>query len=315
VAPNSGGLYGPRGILFQGGNLLVVNQNVGQPFPGEILSYDGISGAFQKQLVPSSDPYAPWAPRGLILGGQANKSIYLANLTTSDDFPAPPGTVNIYGTTTGNFIGGIQTPAGFPTEQFHPRSVVFGPDGLLYTSSRTLIDNTDNGGWVLRFNPDGSFHDVFISDAGGPGHLNSPEGLVFGPDGNLYITSLYTADAPENSIRIYNSTGQFLNEIILGAGPAERSLALLFGPGGNLFVPILGSGQSVSQLRSYDIYQGYDKTTYKLEGDSFITPWYLTFKNTDPHTLNYVATPVPASVVLLGSGLLGLLGLRRRYRS
>ncbi len=38
VGSASGGLHGPRGILFDGrGNLLVANQNQGQPVSGEIL--------------------------------------------------------------------------------------------------------------------------------------------------------------------------------------------------------------------------------------------------------------------------------------
>ncbi len=310
VSPeNSGGLHGPRGVLFVGGNFLAVNQNVNLPFSGEVLSYNGVSGAPQNPLVPSSDPNAPFAPRGMILGKDGN-SLYVANLFPEPqppDFILQPGTVNVYGSTTGNFLSAITAPASFPAGQFHPRGVVFGPDGLLYVSSRTLVNNIDFGGWVLRFNPDGSFHDVFISDAGGgPGHLNSPEGLVFGPDGNLYVTSLASSDTPgaENAIRIYNSTGTSLDEIILGAD--SRALALLFGPDGNLFVPISTTGE----LRSYDIFNGDAKTDYSLSGETLIAPWYLTFRETDPHTLDFV--PIPSSVFFMGSGLLGLMRWRRR---
>jgi hypothetical protein len=72
VSPGSGGLLGPRGILFREGNLLVVSQNPGQPYPGDILSYNGPlmnpPGGFQGPLVPNSDPNAPFGPRGIILG-------------------------------------------------------------------------------------------------------------------------------------------------------------------------------------------------------------------------------------------------------
>jgi hypothetical protein len=40
VRSESGGLSGPRGLLFDG-NLLVANQNVNLKIPGEILRYDG----------------------------------------------------------------------------------------------------------------------------------------------------------------------------------------------------------------------------------------------------------------------------------
>ena len=167
---------------------------------------------------------------------------------------------------------------------------------------------------MLRFNADGSFHDVFINDTGGLGKLNSPEGLVFGPDKNLYITSLVSLDSngvpitpgETNSIRIYNSAGTFLNAIDLGQN--ARALALLFGPDGNLFVPISTTGE----LRSFDIYKNYKEADYSLSGESLISPWYLTFRNTDPHTLNYAAAPLPSTALLFGTALLGLFGFRRR---
>ena len=286
------GPFGARGVLFQGGNFLVANQNVGTPNAGDVLSYNGVTGAFQKELVPNSSPNAPWAPRGMILG-KDGKSLYVANIQVNDT--SDPGTVKVYNTLTGNFIKNISSPASFPSDQFHPRGVVFGPDDLLYVSSRTLNNPSDDGGWVLRFNADGSFHDVFINDTGGLGKLNSPEGLVFGPDKNLYITSLVSLDSngvpitpgETNSIRIYNSAGTFLNAIDLGQN--ARALALLFGPDGNLFVPISTTGE----LRSFDIYKNYKEADYSLSGESLISPWYLTFQNTDPHTLNYAATPLP----------------------
>jgi DNA-binding beta-propeller fold protein YncE len=66
---------------------------------------------------------------------------------------------------------------------------VIGPgDGYLYVSNYPNLA-TGLGGDVLRFTAGGDFVDVFIHDDGGVGHLNRPEGLVFGPDGSLYITS------------------------------------------------------------------------------------------------------------------------------
>jgi sugar lactone lactonase YvrE len=186
--------------------------------------------------------------------------------------------------------------------------VVFGPDDKLYVSS---LRDSGVGGWVLRFNPDGSFVDSFIADTGGIDQLNRPEGLVFGPDGNLYITSFRFNSNDTDSIRIYNSDGHHLKDIDLYQVGENRvyAQALLFGPDGKLFVPISNTGE----LRSYDI-NNYAKTDYTLDGaNQLLNPWYLTFENTDPHTLNYVATPVPASVVFLVSGLLGLVGLRRRF--
>ncbi len=81
VSLGSGGLIGPMGILFdKNGNLLVANQNVDQPISGEILQYNGKTGAFKKELVPSTDENAPDAPHGMIL---KDSKLYVADMGDS----------------------------------------------------------------------------------------------------------------------------------------------------------------------------------------------------------------------------------------
>ncbi len=58
IAPGSGGLLGPRGLIFTRGRLHLVNQNVFQPFAGEILRYERNTGAFLDALVPCNPPLA-----------------------------------------------------------------------------------------------------------------------------------------------------------------------------------------------------------------------------------------------------------------
>ncbi|HWI49314.1 MAG TPA: hypothetical protein VNU45_13935, partial [Rummeliibacillus sp.] len=65
VASGSNGLNGPRGLIFDHrGNLLVTNQNLGQPQNGDVLKYNRQTGAFLGELVQSNAPGAPFAPRG-----------------------------------------------------------------------------------------------------------------------------------------------------------------------------------------------------------------------------------------------------------
>ena len=243
----SSGLLGPMGIIFEKTeklntrSLLVANQNVGTDKPGDILKYDRDTGAFEKELVLSTDPNAPYAPHGIV---QKGSQLYVADLGDI----GRPGNVSVYDEESGKFLE-ILAQNAIQDLNYHPRSLVFGPDGNLYVSVRDLSDENMKkgqiGGDVLRFTPNGKFIGVFIHDNGGVGQLNRPEGLVFGPDGNLYITSFRdnnNQDTDTDSIRIYSANGEFLRKIDLyPAGQKEQrayAQAILFGPNGRLFVPI-----------------------------------------------------------------------------
>jgi DNA-binding beta-propeller fold protein YncE len=288
VASGSGGLHGPRGILFDDdGNLLVANQNVNLPIPGAILRFDGTTGTPLPDLVSSSDENAPTAPHGIIVGAK----LYVADLlrVLGADNTAK-GRIRTYDDATGAFLGDLKVK-GFDMSYEHPNAlVVSAADGALYVSLRDLRADSI-GGFVLRFNPDGSFDRVFIADRrGGVGHLNRPRGLVFGPDGNLYITS-FRADATDtSSIRIYSPGGAFLGKIDLDTafGPTTRAQSILFGPKDCLFVPIYDTGE----VRRYNVGLGtcdagspYDVLV--PAGGPLIQPWFVTFGNTDSQTLEY----------------------------
>lgn len=285
VTHDSGGLNSPRGLLFdQTGNLLVANQNVNLPIPGEILRYDGKTGKFLGALVPSTDPNTPFAPRGIVLGN--NNTLYVADLIASDN--KSPGRVARYDASTGAFLGNLDT-TGF-TGQFYPRSLVFGPDGMLYVSVRNIPSPL--GGEVLRFDPTtGKFLNIFVA-SDSTNDLNRPEGLVFGPDGNLYITSFRTDTSDTDKILRFNgAAGTYLDKIDLAppealGGHRSYAQALLFGPGGLLYVPITGDDpQTTGTVRRYDVTKG--------QFDIFVPsahlgqPWYLIFGKTNSATLAY----------------------------
>jgi hypothetical protein len=126
------------------------------------------------------------------------------------------------------------------------------------------------------------------------GHLNRPEGLVFDPNGNLYVTS-FPANARDNDkILVFNGTngallpGKTINLDQVGQSRAFAQ-ALLFGPGGFLFVPINGNGPDTGAVRRYNV---ANKTFVNfvlpaVQGGPLGQPWYLTFGETDPGTLEY----------------------------
>ena len=207
------------------------------------------------------------------------------------DFLGPnnePGELRRYNGTSGAFLGNLDH-SGF-SGQFHPRGVVIGPDNLLYVSVFDISDR--QSGWVLRFHPVKGFVDVFI-ESNTVNNLHRPEGLVFGPDGNLYITSFLGVDANDvDKILVFDGdTGEFLDKIDLYAVGQPRAFAqaILFGPDKKLFVPITGGdGPDTGSVRSYNVHTKEFKVLVPpAKVGPLGEPWYLTFGNTDPATLAY----------------------------
>lgn len=276
-------MHFPNGIVFDpAGNLLLANQNGNTGTRGEILQYSS-AGKLLNQLVRSSGPNAPWAPQGIIL---ASNILFVADLQSAaiKGNPVPPGTLRRYNSA-GVFLGASVPDISF-TAAFHPRGVVLGPDGLLYVSNvrnPPPPNGSGLGGDVLRFRTDGTFVDALISSEGGPGFLNRPSGLVFGPDGRLYVTS-FRANASDNDKILIYSGPTLVDQIDLDTvgGARTYAQALLFGPNGKLFVPITNTGE----VRLYDVTtKTYD--SFVLAGGELELPWFLTFGETNPATLDY----------------------------
>lgn len=282
VRSGDGGLAGPRGMFLDGEHLVVANQNIGLKVAGAVLRYNRADGTFHSAWVPSADKNAPFAPLGIVRGPIPDKVLFVGSIVSSNG--RSPGGLLTYNQT-GALLAQLKA-LGFPESEFHPRGVVFGPDGLIYISVRSL-KNDGLGGHVLRFTAEGEFLGIFIADKGGADQLNRPEGLVFGPDGRLYVTSFRANANDTDSIRIYRQDGAFDGKINLYEQNQPRAFAqaLLFGPEGQLFVPITNTGE----VRRYDLSSNlYSVFVHpSANGGPLREPWYLTFGATDPRTLNY----------------------------
>ena len=128
VPSNAQGLAGPTGMIFTNGQFLVANQNVNAADKGEVLRFDGTTGTYIGKLVSSTDFNAPFAPRGIVRGGPDNL-YYVADMVGDS---CANGNVKRYDDA-GSFSGNLELQS-FP-DVFHPRGVVFGPDGDMYVSS------------------------------------------------------------------------------------------------------------------------------------------------------------------------------------
>ncbi|UJR86695.1 hypothetical protein [Sandaracinus amylolyticus] len=285
VKRNSGGLHGPMGLVFARpspavrGDLLVANQHTDRPYAGEINEYDGRDGDFVDELVTRRDEGGPFAPRGIVVGPDG--VLYVA------DVGGPSGRVATFDSTTGEHLGDLST-AGL-TAELRPRGVVFGPDGELYVSNSPDLTGAGIRGQVLRFDPESGFEAVVVDCADATCDLHRPEGLVFGPDGRLYVTSFPDRANLDDVDRIvvYEIDGTLVDTIPLWAPRQLRASAqaLIFGPEGCLFVGMSGFAFS-GQVRRYDVTSG-EFEVFVPAGGRIESAWYMTFGRTDPATLAY----------------------------
>jgi DNA-binding beta-propeller fold protein YncE len=283
-------LQGPRGMVVVDDTLLVVNQNVNLGKRGEILKFNIESGDFEGFLIKNSDRNAPWAPRGMVISSDG-QVVYIASFEgrASTKSNLAPGAILAYDAQTGQFLGSFTPDEGvLPSgTEFHPRGLVFSPnDGKLYISGTGDLISDQLTGYVLTFDPETQEFELFVSTQDAP-DLHRPEGLAFDSEGNLWVTS-FRADATDtDKILAFNSEGELINTIELyeSGEPRAFAQAILFGPDGDLFVPISNTGE----LRRYDTDTG-EYTVVTEAGDPLLAPWYLTFKATDPSTLEYNGT-------------------------
>jgi sugar lactone lactonase YvrE len=231
-----------RAILFgPDGNLYVADGNPRKPSRG-VLRYNGATGAFIDTFVaPGSGGVDD--PNAMVFGPDGN--LYVGDIFNNR--------VMRYDGTTGAFQGVFAGPGNGLNVVM---GIVFGPDGNLYVAS--LGDYFSAGatpGSVSRFqgpggaNP-GAFIDTFIP--GGSGGLCNPVGLLFGPDGNLYVTSVVGFHSYQSGVR------QF------GAVPGTSQVLRYDGVTGAFL----------------DVFVTPDSGGLQL-------PVFMTFTRTDPATLNY----------------------------
>jgi sugar lactone lactonase YvrE len=317
LIPATAGLNSPQGMVFSDGTLFLINQNAGLPIPGDILRFNGErdDGSLLKKIVPalledgSNNPNAPAAPRGMVI---SNGRIIVATFTDDplanpNDAAPPNGSVREY-SGSGRLILPLMKADQIGIDSFHPRGVVIGPDGLLYVSNSPNLRGPN--GHIVRFDPVGrKFKDIFVDNSDGTAadctkDLNRPEGLVFGPDGRLYVTTFRASGADPvkqdtDAILIFDGPGgahpgACVDQIDLDApgtvsssGNRAFAQALLFGSRGDLFVPITGNGKDTGSIRRYDVHGKTFTAFVSADNTPLQSPFYLTFGKTNPNTLAY----------------------------
>lgn len=126
----------------------------------------------------------------------------------------------------GEFLGIAASGNGLT----RPYGNAFGPDGNLYVSSFRTNQ-------ILRFDgKTGAFIDIFASDNnGGLGSLdglNGPNGLLFGPDGSLYVTTQGSANnaAGDLTFPFASQVLRYNPEQVLGKAPTTTPTVFIDQP-------------------------------------------------------------------------------------
>ena len=198
------------------------NLYVGSPLTGNVLRFNGVTGAFIDEFI-SAGSGGLVTP--LILVFRDDK-LYIGDSGAND--------IARYDAVTGEFIDVFVPPGsgGMGQEFGVPQEFSFGPDRNLYVSSPPT---TTTRGKVLRFNGlTGAFIDVFV----GSEAVSNPSGLIFGPNGDLYVTN-------DNGVNRFNGrTGALIDAFVgQGSGGLSGPVGMAFGPDGNFYVSSADNGQ------------------------------------------------------------------------
>jgi WD40 repeat protein len=255
VTAGSGGLDVPFGMDFGPDGNLYVAGGGSEP---RVRRYDGATGAFVGDFTPlfaEAVRGIAFEPDGNLYGTSAGVvfrangitgafidnfvDLGLGELATGFTF-GPDGNFYVgsffanevlqFDGTTGDFIK-VFAEIPIAGSMGNVGAVIFGPDGSLY------VNLPNNGDDVLRFDGlTGDFVEPFIPEL--DTHPDGPLGMVFGPDGDLYVASRDS----DQVLRYDGSTGDFIGVFASGGGLDEAAGLVFFAPEpGKLVLVVTGA--------------------------------------------------------------------------
>ncbi len=188
-------------------------------YENAVLRYDAQTRAFSGVHIPNIE-----GPYGLAINPRTGRLLVVSR-TRSEVTEHDPRTGDLLRTLIPSGSGGLRAPQG----------IVFSPQGTLLVTSIPIVGSQNSVNGILEFDPDtGQFLRVFINggtinplfpeDCGQPRCIRGANGLAYGPNGRLYVTS-----GVNNQVLEFNgTTGAYMNyfnanELVSPVGIAIRT--------------------------------------------------------------------------------------------
>ena len=185
----------------------------------DLLRFDGTTGDSKGSFIAPGDPH-PVEPRSPVFGPDGD--LYVSSHLTDQ--------VLRYDGTTGAFLGSFAAGGGLDG----PSGIAFVPR-LPVAPSDLLVASRANGR-VIHYDANGVPLEAFVT--AGSGGLESPFGMAYGPDGNLYVANGLKSDGTSptaNSVLRYDALdGDFIDEFCTDFPAAITQIS--FGPDHDLYV-------------------------------------------------------------------------------
>lgn len=231
---NTGGVGSVVYITFDdNGNIASASPNfeVGVYY-SSILEYDAITGDFLGEFVPqgSANRDGIYFSSGITFRDNilyANDQGFQVNSSVTNPEDTLYGRILKFDATTGQYLGEFISGMDLTANGLNfPEDLLFGTDGDLYISGL-------GGGGVQKFDgTTGAYEETIVSTNPFTGTDLIAAGLNFGPDGNLYISSVLN----DNSILRYNLDSKTVEQFVPSEIAPQIPSGSTFTPDGSLFL-------------------------------------------------------------------------------
>jgi hypothetical protein len=244
---------------------------------------------------------AVFAPAGLCFGPDGNLYVALNGGTRAT---SGGEIIRFNISNQGGQLSYANTFATVATGLIQPTELAFGVGPGI--ADNLYVSNSAAGNVVKITAADGPSPSSSNFISPGTGSLNYPSGLVWGPDGNLYVTDLGATNQQGQEL-VFSSTGTFLNVFthpgssLLNQFPSDA----VFLDNGNLLTANLGPTFAPNTSGSITEFNPDGSFNQVLTSSAF-PPAANGVTHISPTQITVVRTPPPASTVVLAPGELNV---------